>query len=428
MSFKNRIKFSRASWAVSEQLISPIIMILLTPFLLRYLGVEQHGLWMLITAIVGMGQLTSLGVGVATIKYVSEDLACGKIVDAVLIVRASITIVLLFGALVFGVMLALSPFMAKTIFNKMGDTQVVSNLLVLGGGLIFIQELDNVYTCALRGAQRFDLSAIIELVTRFFWGLAVAILAWLYGTLSVVIYGVILLAIIKVLIKAYMVNRMWNVNDCCKPLFKKSTLMKVINFGKWSWLQSFAGVLFSVADRLLIGSVFGAVDLSRYTICMQITQYSHTLSASAMQVLFPWLSGRQVNKNRFERKYLFKLAIKLGALCALLSIILLIFLPYFIPLWLGASFYEDNKIILRVLTLTYGILAFSAPAHFLLMGLGKAKFISLSNFLAGIFTLIIGILLIPFGLVWFTVSKLLFGVIILVNFYKLKNPNNEYYQ
>ncbi|MDQ5880182.1 MAG: hypothetical protein QG616_11, partial [Pseudomonadota bacterium] len=83
----------KASWSVAEQAVSPLMLLALTPFLLRQLGVEQYGLWMLVMALVGMGQLASLGAGTAVIKHVSADLENEKYADAVATVRAAVAIV-----------------------------------------------------------------------------------------------------------------------------------------------------------------------------------------------------------------------------------------------------------------------------------------------------------------------------------------------
>lgn len=413
----------RASWATAEQVFSPLIMIVLTPLLLKQLGLEQYGLWMLVMAVVGMGQLASLGAGVATIKHVSADLAGGKLADAVATIRAAITIVLFVGVIVCLSIAVIAPFMAEIFFSKMGQSALVSQMLVLGAVLMFLQEIDNVFASALRGAQRFDLSAKVEFITRLAWALGVALLAWYYHTAAAVLSGVLFLSFIKVSIKAYLVNRLFSVSNCYHPLFERTHLKRVVNFGKWTWVQGFGGVLFSVADRLLIGAMFGAADLARYSICLQFAQYVHTIPAAAMQVIFPWLSAKVERGEATGRLQLYKYALYGGGLCLLLPIALLMGLPFLLTLWLGSDFYMENKEIAIILIFAYGLMAFNVPAHFFLMGLGKVRFISVSNLIGGIATVLASLMLSPLGLVWFAASKLLFGPVILVNFYKLKKSS-----
>ena len=418
-----RPHFARASWAVAEQVISPLIMIALTPFLLKQLGIEQYGLWMLIMAVVGMGQLTSLGSSVATIKHVSADLGVGRLDDAVSTIRAAITIVVIVGFITCLSLAAAAPFITKIFFSKMGQSALVSEMLVLGAVLMFVQEIDNVFGSALRGAQRFDLSAKVEFITRLAWALGVALLAWYYRSIVAVISGVLLLSIIKCGVKAHIVNKIFSVSNCYKLTFQRTHLVRVANFGKWTWIQGIGGVLFSAADRLLIGSIFGAADLGRYSICVQFAQYVHIIPAAAMQVIFPWLSAKVARGETTGKLQLYKYALYGGVLCLLLPIILFIFLPFLLTLWLGNEFYMANRALAMILIISYGLMAFNVPAHFFLMGLGKAKFVSVSNLLAGILTVLASLILSPLGLIWIAMSKLLFGLVIMVNFLKLRKSS-----
>ncbi|MDG4476040.1 lipopolysaccharide biosynthesis protein [Thiovibrio frasassiensis] len=414
---------ARASWAVAEQAVSPLLMTALTPYLLKQLGVDQFGLWMLVMAIVGMGQLTSLGAGTATIKHVSADLENGLVEDAVATIRAAVTIVVLGGGFVTLVAAATAPLIAQIFFAKMGSFAIVSQLLVLGMVLMLIQELDNVFSSALRGAQRFDLSAKIEFFTRIVWAVGVGLLAWHYRSVVAVLSGILLLSVIKAGFKAHQVNRLLSVSICHKLSLDLLYLKRVVTFGKWQWVQSFGGMLFSVADRLLIGAVFGATDLARYSICSQLAQYVHAIPAVAMQVIFPWLSAKKEKGESIQRLPLCKYALYAGGGCFLLSVVLFISAPVLLKVWLGEKFYVDNIELALILISAYGILAFNVPVHYFLMGLGEIRFLSVTNLVAGLVSVSASLILAPLGLIWFSASKLLFGPIILINFFKVKKES-----
>lgn len=413
----------KASWSVAEQAVSPLLMIALTPFLLKQLGVDQYGLWMLAMAFIGLGQLASVGAGTAVIKHVSADLKTGKETDAVATIRAALAIVLVAGGGVVLVASITAPLVAKLFFSKMGNVDVVARLIVLGFVLMLVQELDNVFASSLRAAQRFDLSAKVEFVTRIAWGCGVVVLASQYQSATVVLSGVLILSTIKSAFKAHQVNRLFAVDNCHIPLFDRFYIKRVADFGKWQWVQSFGGMLFSVADRVIIGSIFGAADLARYSICMQVAQYTHAIPSGAMQVAFPWLSAKIENGDKIRHLTLYKYALYAGCLCSLLPVIALLASPKILQIWLGDSFYAENIHLELLLIFAYGVLAFNVPAHYFLMGLGKIRFLSLTNFLAGTASLLISLILTPFGLEWFSAAKILFGLFILVNFIALKKTS-----
>lgn len=410
----------RASWAVLEQAASPIVFMVLTPFLLRQLGSEQFGLWMLVMAVMGMGQLTSLGAGTATIKHVSADLGAGKPDEAVATIRAAVTTVIFGGVTICSIVVVFAPLIAEMFFAKMGEPLLVSKMIMLAAALIVVQELDNVFASALRGAQRFDLSAKVEFVSRIIWAVCVAVLAWHSHLVFIVLCGVLLFSLVKIGVKAHLVNRLFSVSICYKPIFERVYLKRVIDFGKWQWLQNVGGMMFSVADRLLIGAIFGAADLARYSICLQLAQYLHTIPAAAMQVIFPWLSSKMAKGETTDGMFLYRKSLLMGFACLLLPALLFMSSPAILTAWLGERFYTNNIEIELILVVAYSVLAFNVPAHFFLMGLGQAKFVCATNLVAGIVSITAAVLLAPLGLVGFAVAKLFYAPIILFNFSKLK--------
>lgn len=415
-----RPHLARASWSVAEQAVSPLLMIVLTPFLLKQLGADQFGLWMLVMAVVAMGQLTSLGAGTATIKHVSADLENGERQNAVTTIRAALTIALLGGGGVALVVFAAAPAIAQIFFPRMGSVALVSEVITIGAIILIVQEVDNVFSSALRGAQRYDLSAKVELVTRLIWAMGIFLLAWIYSSITVVLIGVLVLSVIKAGFKARQINLFLNVSNCHRPSVDTFFLRRVANFGKWQWTQSCGGMLFSVADRLLVGAIFGATDLAKYSICLQLAQYVHAIPSVAMQIILPWASAKTERGESIRQLPLIKYAIYAGILCAILPIILYVLLPVILKVWLGEEFYVNNIELGSVLILAYGILAFNVPAHYLLLGLGKIRYLSFINLTAGMASVGVSLVLAPFGLIWFSVAKLLFGPIILINFLQLR--------
>lgn len=108
--------FVSGVWSVIEQASSPVVQLVLTPFIVSKIGVENYGSWTLLLSFVALGQLTSFGAGVATLKLVSSELAGGEARDASDVVRAAITVVLAGGLLVFVTVWVCGPF-----FGFFGD-------------------------------------------------------------------------------------------------------------------------------------------------------------------------------------------------------------------------------------------------------------------------------------------------------------------
>ena len=99
-------------------------------------------MWALATAISGFGSLASLGVSIATTKYVSEDLGAGNRPSALGVTRSASTVALLGGSILIVVVGLSAPLLARFAFGKMGDHDTVSAALTLGVVLLVTQEFD----------------------------------------------------------------------------------------------------------------------------------------------------------------------------------------------------------------------------------------------------------------------------------------------
>ena len=66
-----RAHFSNAAYGVLDYAAYPIAMVLSAPALLKHLGVEQYGIWIVITAALNTGSVIASGFGDANIQYIA---------------------------------------------------------------------------------------------------------------------------------------------------------------------------------------------------------------------------------------------------------------------------------------------------------------------------------------------------------------------
>ena len=414
----------RATWSVADQTVGPALQLLVTPLLLKWLGAPEFGLCILALALASIGPMATLGAGTATIKHVSADLGAGRRSDAIAVVRAASWITSLGGGVLFLASLLCGRPVARIFFHRMGDPRAVGNALAVGMLVLVLQELDNVFAGALRGAQRFDVTARIELFGRFAWAGVTLSLAGIFGTAIAVLGGIACLTSLKLVVRALATSRVLN-GRCWSASLDPVQARRLIGFGKWQWVQSVGVMLFSTIDRLLVGAWFGAPDLARYGICLQVAQATHLLPSAAMQVTFPWMSNRIARGQNVRGSHLVRMALIAGAFCLLLPLVLIPTSRLVLTLWLGATFARDNVQLLRVLVIAYGLLAFNVPAYFLLLGLGRVRFVSLTTLVAGTAVVAATVVLAPLGLTAFAAAKLGYGPVILLNYNALREAVND---
>lgn len=414
-----RPHLSRTGWSTLDAVVGPFLSIAVSPVLLHSLGGDGFGLWAFAVAIAGFGGLASLGVGVAATKYVAEDLASDRPQGAVETTRAALSVALGGGLLLTALSAAFAPMLAGTVFVRMGAAGEVGAALVLGVGLLALQEIDGVFTGALRGAQRFDFAAKVEICMRVAWVGAVIGAAWLTRDAIATLVVSSALGLLKAVAKGCAAQSALR-GHCMVPTRATAPMLRLLRFGRWMWVQNLGGLLFSVVDRLVVGAIFGAADLARYSICMQLAQLVHGVQATALQPIFPWVTTRAASAQPLSATILKRTAV-LGGLACLVGPLSLIFLAdTVLSLWIGPAFAQENSGISRILIGAYGLLAFNIPVHYLLLGLGAVRFLAATNIAAGTVSLFASVLLSPWGFSYFVLGKLLFAPLILLNFVMLR--------
>ena len=415
---KFRSHLSRVGWSTLDAVVGPFLAIAVSPVLLNCLDSRGFGLWAFAVAIAGFGGLASFGVGIATTKYVAEDLASGRRRDAIQTTRAALSVALGGGLLLLALSVMFAPLLANTLFFRMGAVGEVSSALIMGVALLALQEVDGVFTGALRGAQRFDMAAQVETIMRLAWVASVIGTAWQTRNAVDTLMVSVALGILKVVVKSLVAQRAL-CGACMIPLLSTLPMLRLLRLGKWLWIQGLGGILFSVVDRLAVGAIFGSADLARYSICTQLAQLVHGVQATALQPLFPWMTARLASPRPIPAAMLKRVAVVGGLACAVAPLILIGIADPVLRLWIGAEFAQANLGICRILIAAYGLLAFCIPVHYLLLGLGSVRFLAATNILASAVSLVASLVLSQWGFNYFVLGKLFFAPLILLNFVSL---------
>jgi len=64
-----------ALYSLGEYAVVPILYLAATPYLIRHLGLDVYGIWMLINSMIGLAGALDLGLGDATIRFVALNRA-----------------------------------------------------------------------------------------------------------------------------------------------------------------------------------------------------------------------------------------------------------------------------------------------------------------------------------------------------------------
>jgi len=407
-------------WSVLEYLFYPLMMLATTPILLRLLGQEDFGLWMLVGAVSGMAGVAGLGMGAATMKYVAQYRGSGETDKVAAVVRQTLAIALIGGVILGSTIVVCSPLLARYVFPDMGAHEKVAIALSLGALILIIQQADGVLTAAIKGFERFGTAAPLEISLKVsIFGASLLVASLTRDVLSVLATAAAV-SLLGLVARAMLARRVVGASVHW-PAWQPTLAREVLSFGLWNWLQGISGALFLYFDRFLIGALMGAQAVAQYSICTQLASQVHSIPAAGFSFLLPLMSRRIGAEAGADMHRLYRYAIIANAaLAALLALPLLIFGRPILVLWVGVDMALQVSDLLFWLTLAYFMLAFSVAPHFLLLGRGEAKFVSVTNIAGGVMTTLGAALAVPpLGLIGGVIGRTLYSPVLAVCYGRL---------
>jgi O-antigen/teichoic acid export membrane protein len=411
---------SGALWNFVESFYYPLLLLVATPVLLRYLGVEQYGVLLFVNAVAGLGGISNLGTGTAIVKYVSECIGRDDKAAAAAVIRASFAITLA-GCLLFSLgVAALAPWVETKAVAAIGPDQDIVTLITLAVLLIFMQQADGVFGAALKGMGRFDQSAKFDSVFKTAGVAAAVSVAVAGGPIATVLLAQALALLCGAMAKAWAGSRVL-LNSIVVPRLDRTWTERVLRLSGWSWVLGLSTVLFSSVDRLIVGTMLGAEALARYGVCLQVAQLSHSVPAALMFVLFPHVSRHKSLNVDYTGHSVLARSIVLNVLIAgPLALGLWFFSEDVLRLWIGSEFAKQSAPYLSILIWAYFLLALNVAPHYILLGLGEVRYVSFTNIIGGLAMLTAMLISIPlYALTGAVASRALFGLGVSMNFVRL---------
>jgi O-antigen/teichoic acid export membrane protein len=398
------------AFSSSEYVLRLAVLIAATPVLVRRLGAEDYGLWMLVNTVVASSVLATFGVSEATIKFVSSFRASENRAGVVQTGRTAMTLGAAFGVIGAGVWLVLSQWVIGLSWIQMqaGHEAVALLALRLGALGVFLAALEGVVDGTLQGYERYDTSAKINVGTHVATMGAITVAVLLGGGLICVVATCLGGQLVGIVGKTVFVVKFTGTAQTLLPTVRMSLAGRLMGFGISAWLQGVSGFLSNHLDRLLVAGVLSPAALSYYTVCLQLAQQTHALLAKASAFLFPMFSGLWERDDHGGAKEVYFRAMRIvsmGSVC--LSIPLILLANSVLTIWMGVAFAATASGTLRILAFVYAVSATSVPVYHAYNGRGRVGLNAAFSMSSGVLTAVATACLVaPFGVMGAAVAKI----------------------
>jgi O-antigen/teichoic acid export membrane protein len=406
-----RSHLSNAAYNVLEYVAQPTAMLVAAPMLLHRLGTAPYGLWLIASAVAGTGSVVSAGFGDAIVRRVASFTASGDREGVRHVIRTMLVINLLLGAVLAVVLWLLTPVIAGRVTHH--DTTLYFTCLRslrLGAPLIVIKAVESVFVSAQKAYQHYGPAVRIGLATRMLT--VAACIALALGGQGVVelMLATVVVSVLGASAQAMAVRRYLGSLPMRVKLDRVLSL-ELLSYGGYTWLQAISGVIFSQADRLILGATLGPSAVAYYGVAVQMALPIHGLTAAGLHFLFPYLASHFATDRLAGLRRPILTAFTANALCAaLLTTIVVLAGPKILARWMGSAFAMQSAALLPLIALGFGLLALNVTAHYSLMALGRIRIVTLMNVAGGALMLLTMTALIPVhGVQGAALSRLWYG-------------------
>ncbi len=408
LNFARSKNINNAAWSVVDAVVYPALMLLATPVFIEKLGVEMYGLWMFINTIMASIGVLNIGLGDATVKFVSKYLASGEKEKVNKVIGATYSVYLVLCGAVMLVAVAVSFVLKEYNWLHLSKerNELVFYTIQIAGLTLGLKFMEQIFLAVFKGYERYDVAAKISTIGKVTTLGANLILVLLNFSLIYIFIGSCMLTLAYLLVEAWLVYRFSNFKSFL-PSFEKLYIREVFSFGIWTWFQSILGIFSGQIDKFIVVSVSDIKTFAYYSIAFTIFTQIHGVFSASVSWIFPVVSkkiymGQQVKSMYNKIQFYF-----LGGVAVLLTAFYLIKDP-FILLWLKQDTYDHTIDFIRLFVAVNMITAinvvpnyfFSGSSHFKLSTIFTAMtlvsrmvLIPLTYYLLGTLGLMYGVLL-----------------------------------
>lgn len=333
-----------------SMVVSATIGLVYTPFVIRFLGDSEYGVYTLATGLISYLSLLDLGLGNALVRYTARVRAQGRdernLIGMFLVFYSVIALIAVMIGV--GILFHLESFFSAS-FDEAECVVLkrVFSILLVNTVVAFPA---SVFSSVVRSCERFIFANTLNLLQNIFSHLVRVILLFM-GCRSVSLAVVSLAATIIMMIA--------NVIFCFRFIgikigFKKldrGFYWEIIVYSFFVFLNIVIDQLYANTDKIILGRFCGSIAVAVYGVGVTFQQYFTLLSTSISGVFLPHITRLSMGKN--AKKQMSDTFLRVGHIqLVLLTTICLgfaIFGQLFIQLWVGVGYQDAYYIALLVM-------------------------------------------------------------------------------
>lgn len=352
----------------------PLVLFVVTiPIYIALIGAEKYGVLAIVWLVLGVFGLMDMGLGRAVTQRIANAHDAGADTHRAILGTAMVTnlvigslgALLMYGAglVVFGQGVALeaglrSEALSVVILMALGVPVVTTYAILLG---------------ALQGREKFAITNRIAIINAAIFQCLPIAIAYFYSTHLFPLVAAALAA------RVLAVIMLWR--ECAREFgggivaaWDRAAIRPLLTFGGWVTFTVLLGTVLVFSDRLIIGSILGAVAVTIYAVPLDASRRLNVVSEALANALFPRLAAADEAQSR---ALVTRANAVLYAVATPLVAGLIVAADPLMRLWLGETIGSQSAPLLRILAIAAWTNIFAKPPYAKLQASGRPQTVAM---------------------------------------------------
>jgi O-antigen/teichoic acid export membrane protein len=369
-----------------------LVSILIMPFVVRTLGDRLYGVWALVATLIGYYGVLDLGLVQATSRYLAGALGSDNREECNRVFNTGLRIYLVLGLLVLAAALV-GAFLAPRFCRTPQDASLFARLALILGLNLALQFPLRIFTGALEGNLRFDLSASLDLLALALrTALTILILEAGYRVEGLA-WATFLSYLPSMALTLYFTRRELPFLRFDARYWRIDTARTLFSFSAYSFVAQVANILKFQVDNMVVAGVVGLAAVTHYSVGGKLAR-SYMDTVFSLLGAFVSVFSRKEGAKDYEglrRTFLFATRLSI-CLSSFIGFGLLAWGRPFIARWMGPA-YLDGYTCLMALVPGLLVALWQSPSGALMYGISRHRFLAFTSVIEGIVNLALSILL-----------------------------------
>ncbi len=402
-----------ASWQVFNLGWATVLNFFVTPILLKQLGLENYGVYILILTVISFLSLAELGTGTGFTRSFLEYSSQGRLIERNKLVDTFFTYWIATGFIGAGTLLVASESLMRAFRIQSFDSRWA---FYFGAGFFFVTMVNALFLGIISALQRFDIMGkVVAFQNTALNGLLV-LFAFFTPSVSYLLLATFAVGVFTIALYAVFTRQVFP-ELRLRFAFDPGAFKAVFRFSFFNFVNGLANNAVLQIDRFFISRILSPATLPQYVVPNNLSQKIYSVSNSAGAVLFPVASRLSFSDEREKFMRAYRRSMRFTILFSLLSgIVLFLFGHEILYFWVGEAIAGQGSVLLYYFIPIYVLMSIGAVLNNFLLGLGRAAFLSVVSASMAVIDIVGLIIFLPrYGITGAAMAYLLSTIPILVS-------------